>query len=128
MKVVVTAGGMDLDAQVSPVFGRCPAFVFVDTETMVSEGIANPALAASGGAGIKAAQFVVEKSVEAVLTGNVGPNAYGVLGAASVPVYLVAQGSVRQTVAAYRAGSLPSLQQANVQAHAGMGGGQRKAR
>ena len=31
MKIVVTANGADLDAPASPVFGRCPTYVFVDT-------------------------------------------------------------------------------------------------
>ncbi len=122
MKIVVTASGNDLDAQVSPIFGRCPTFVFVDTETMAFDAVVNPALSAAGGAGIQAAQFVVERSVEAVLSGNVGPNAYNVLSAANVPLYLVGEGTVKQVVEAYKAGGLKPVGQANVQTHAGMSG------
>ena len=68
MRVVVSAQGADLDAEASPVFGRCPVFVFVDTETMATEAVENPALSAGGGAGIQAAQAVVERGVQAVLT------------------------------------------------------------
>nr|MBC7244458.1 NifB/NifX family molybdenum-iron cluster-binding protein [Chloroflexota bacterium] len=121
MKIVVTANGNDLDAQVSLVFGRCLSFVFVDTETMAFEAIPNPALSAPGGAGIQAAQFVVEHGAEAVLSGNVGPNAYGVFQAANVPIYWVSEGTVRQAVEAYKAGKLHSATQANVQAHTGLG-------
>ncbi|MGC8787249.1 MAG: NifB/NifX family molybdenum-iron cluster-binding protein [Anaerolineae bacterium] len=121
MRIVVTANGNDLDAPVSLVFGRCSTFVFVDTETMAFEAIANPALSASGGAGIQAAQFVVERGAQAVLSGNVGPNAYGVFQAANVPVYLVSEGTVREAVEAYKAGKLWPAEQANVQAHAGIG-------
>ncbi|RLC68193.1 MAG: dinitrogenase iron-molybdenum cofactor biosynthesis protein, partial [Chloroflexi bacterium] len=52
MKVAVSSNGSDLNAPVSPVFGRCPYYIFVDTETMEYEAIANPAMAAPGGAGI----------------------------------------------------------------------------
>ena len=121
MRIVVTANGSDLEAQVSPVFGRCSTFVFVDTETMASEAFANPALSAPGGAGIQAAQFVVEHGAQAVLSGNVGPNAYGVFQAANMPVYLIGEGTVLQVVEAYKAGKLQSAIQANVRAHAGMG-------
>jgi len=120
MKVVVTSTGADLDAPSSPVFGRCPTYIFVDTETLAFEAQPNPALNAAGGAGIQAAQYVVEQGAQAVLTGNVGPNAFGVLQAANVPAYLIGEGTVRQTVEAFKAGRLQTSGQANVQAHAGI--------
>ncbi|NOZ27715.1 MAG: dinitrogenase iron-molybdenum cofactor biosynthesis protein [Chloroflexi bacterium] len=123
MKIVVSANGYDLDAPASPVFGRCPVYVFVDTETMAFEAVDNPAQAASGGAGIQAAQFVVNHGAQAVLSGNVGPNAFDVLAAANVPVYLVAEGTVRDAVEAFKAGRLQRMDQASVRAHAGMRGG-----
>jgi predicted Fe-Mo cluster-binding NifX family protein len=122
MKIVVTADGSDLDAQVSPFFGRCPTHLFVDTDTLECEAIANPAATARGGAGIHAAQFVVEQGARAVITGNVGPNAYQVLRSANVPIYRTGEGTVRQAVEAYKAGALQAAQEANAQPHAGMGG------
>jgi predicted Fe-Mo cluster-binding NifX family protein len=120
MKVVVSSQGENLDAPASPVFGRCPTYVFVDTETMEFEALPNPAMSQGGGAGIQAAQFVVNKGVEAVLTGNLGPNAFDVLLAAGVPGYLVIEGTVRQAVEALKADQLEPLAGANVAAHAGM--------
>lgn len=128
MKIVVSANGMDLDAQASPVFGRCPAYVFVDTESadgnhpMAFEAVDNPALGAAGGAGIQAAQFVVERGAKAVISGSVGPNAFGVLQAANVSVYTFEGGTVRQAVEAYKAGKLAATGGATARAHAGMGG------
>jgi predicted Fe-Mo cluster-binding NifX family protein len=55
VRIVVTANGADLDAPASPVFGRCPTYVFVDTETadedrpMQFEAVENPAINAAGG-------------------------------------------------------------------------------
>jgi len=121
MTVVVTSNGADPDAPASPVFGRCPTYVFVDTETMQFEAVPNPALSASGGAGIQAAQFIIERGAQAVLTGNVGPNAFNVFQAAGVPVYLIPEGTVREAVKAYKSGRLQAVSGANVQAHAGMG-------
>jgi predicted Fe-Mo cluster-binding NifX family protein len=96
--------------------------VFVDMETLGFEAVANPAMSQGGGAGIQAAQFVVNHGADAVLTGNLGPNAFDVLQAAGVPGYLVAGGTVRQAVDAYRAGELQPMGEANVGAHAGMRG------
>ena len=121
MRVVVTSNGMNLSAEASPSFGRCLAYVFVDPETMEFEAVENPAANAAGGAGIQAAQFVVEQGVQVALAGNVGPNAYDVLKAANMPVFRHTGGTVRQAVEAYMAGKLQSVGGANVGSHAGMG-------
>ncbi|MBN1814960.1 MAG: NifB/NifX family molybdenum-iron cluster-binding protein [Anaerolineae bacterium] len=123
MKIVVTANGAVLDAQAHPAFGRCPTYIFVDTETMQFEAVENLAANAAGGAGIQAAQFVVERGAQAVVTGNVGPNAFQVLQPAGVPVYLFSGGTVRQAVEAYKAGKLSATGDASKPAHAGMGTG-----
>jgi predicted Fe-Mo cluster-binding NifX family protein len=121
MKIVVSAQGENLDALASPVFGRCPTYLFVDTETLAFEAVGNPAMNQGGGAGIQAAQFVVNQGAQAVLTGNLGPNAYGVLQAAGVLGYLVGTGTVLQAVEAYKAGQLQPMAGANVAGHAGLG-------
>jgi predicted Fe-Mo cluster-binding NifX family protein len=123
MRIVVSANGANLDAPASPIFGRCPMYVFVDTDTMESDAVENPAISASGGAGIQAAQFVVEQGAGAVVTGNMGPNAFNVLQSAGVPIYLFGGGTVRQAVEAFRAGQLPTAGEASAPAHAGMGMG-----
>jgi predicted Fe-Mo cluster-binding NifX family protein len=121
MRIVVSANGADLDGAASPVFGRCPTYVFVDTETMEFESVDNPAVGAAGGAGIQAAQFVVEQGAQAVISGMVGPNAFDVLQAARVAVYSFGGGTVRQAVEALDAGRLSSAGGATAEAHAGMG-------
>jgi len=125
MKIVVSAQGDNLDAPASPVFGRCPTYVFVDSDTLQFETLPNPAMSQGGGAGIQAAQFVLNQGAQAVLSGNLGPNAFDVFQAAGVPAYLVPPGTVRQAVEAFKAGQLPPMGTANVAAHAGLGGGRR---
>jgi predicted Fe-Mo cluster-binding NifX family protein len=128
MRIVVSSQGDNLDSEASPVFGRCPVYVFVDTETMAFEAVTNPAMNQGGGAGIQAAQFVVNQGAEAVLSGNLGPNAFDVLQAARVPGFLIADGTVSQAVEAYREGQLQPMAGPNVAAHAGMGRGMRLSR
>jgi predicted Fe-Mo cluster-binding NifX family protein len=125
MKIVVSSQGDTMDAPASPVFGRCPTYLFVEPETMKFEAVPNPAMNQAGGAGIQAAQFVVNQGADAVLSGNLGPNAYDVLQAAGVPGFLVSDGTVRQAVEAYKAGQLQPMAGPNVGAHAGMRGGRR---
>ncbi|RCV64640.1 putative Fe-Mo cluster-binding protein, NifX family [Methanophagales archaeon] len=124
MNVCVTATAGDLNAQVDPRFGRCQYFVFVDPDTMAIETMPNDAIAVSGGAGIQAAQTVVDKGVEALISGNMGPNAFQVLSAAGVKVVTGAYGTVKEAVEMYKTGTLSETDAATVSAHAGTGGGQ----
>jgi predicted Fe-Mo cluster-binding NifX family protein len=128
MKIAVTSNGAALDAQASPIFGRCPSYVFVDTETMEYEAVENPAVSSASGAGVQAAQFVVERGAQAVVTGNIGPNAFNVFQSAGAPVYVHEGGTVRQVVDAYKAGQLFAAFGATGPAHAGMGMGRRPGR
>ncbi len=125
MKVCVTAVASGLDAQVDPRFGRAAYFVFVDTDTMRADSVANPNVAALGGAGIQSAQMVANEGVQAVITGQLGPNAASALAAAGIQVILGIQGmTVREAVEAFKEGRIkPSPAQATAPPHMGMGVG-----
>jgi len=110
MKVVVTSTGPGLDDELDPRFGRCQYFLIVDTDTMeVLESLSNEGIMASGGAGIQAGQFVANKGAEAVVTGNVGPNAIQTLQAAGIGVYLAPPGTVRQAIEAFKKEALEGV-------------------
>lgn len=119
MRVVVSSDSADLSVPVSANFGRCATYLFVDVDTLEFQALANPAANSGGGAGIQAAQLVIEHGAQAVLTGNVGPNAFQVFDAAGVPVFLVSQMTIGEAVEAYKSGRLEPAPGATVSAHAG---------
>ena len=123
MKIAISATGPTLDAEVDPRFGRCQHFIIADTETDEFEAVENSSAMAAGGAGISAAQMIVEKGVEAILTGNCGPNAHQVLSPAGVKVITGVSGKIKDAIAEYKLGTYSPSQQANVPDHFGMGGG-----
>jgi len=123
MKIAVSSTGPDLDAQVDPRFGRAQHLLIVDTDDLEFEAVANPNVAAGGGAGIQTAQMIANKGAEAVLTGNCGPNAYRTLVAAGIQVYAGVSGSVRDAIDAFKGGKLGPLSEPSVPGHFGMGGG-----
>ena len=82
MKAAVSSNGEDLNAKLDPRFGRCAYFLVVDPDNMSFEVFENKSAVQGGGAGIQAAQFLASKGVEAVITGNCGPNAVQTLSAA----------------------------------------------
>jgi len=89
---------------------------------MKFEFIENASMTAGGGAGISAAQGIVDKGVKAVLTGNCGPNAYQVLDAAGIQVITGVSGKVKQAAEDFQTGKLKAASQPSVKAHHGMGG------
>jgi len=121
MKICVTATGSDLNAQVDPRFGRSQYFVIVDSDTMAFEAMVNEAMNAPGGAGIQAAQAMVNKGVNVVISGNMGPNAFQVLSTADVKIATGAYGTVKEAVEMYKSGKLGETGASTVAAHAGMG-------
>jgi predicted Fe-Mo cluster-binding NifX family protein len=123
MKIAVSSSGNDLNSQVDPRFGRCAYFVIVDTNDMSFEAFNNESIALGGGAGIQAAQFVASKGAQAVVTGNVGPNAVQTLSAAGVEVFMGQSGTVREVMENYTRGKIRSTSTHNVADHYGMGSG-----
>ena len=122
MKVAVSTTGTDLSSQVDPRFGRCPYYMIVDTDTMAFEVVSNTANSSAHGAGIQAAQLVASKGVRAVLTGNVGPNAYGALSVSSIKVISGVTGSVIDAVERFKRGELKETRGPTVGSHFGTGG------
>ena len=118
MKIVVTSQGETLESKVDPRFGRAKNFILLDTETGKFEAIDNTQnLNAAQGAGIQAAQNVTNTDAEALITGNCGPKAFKVLSAASIKVYIGAEGTVAEAVEKFKKGELEEASGANVEGH-----------
>ncbi|MCK5586745.1 NifB/NifX family molybdenum-iron cluster-binding protein [Candidatus Bipolaricaulota bacterium] len=117
MRICITTTGTNLDAQVDSVFGRARYFLLIDSKTLEVEAIEN--VPSAHGAGVQAAQTMVDKAVGSVLTGNVGPNAFQGLTAAGIQIYIGAKGTARDTLAAYKAGTLQATSGPTSQGHGG---------
>jgi len=114
MKICVTSQGDNLDAQVDPRFGRCPYFIIGDTDTSEFEAIQNPNINGMGGVGVQSGQVMSEKQVKAVLTGNVGPNAFQALQAGDIEVITGVSGKVKEAIEKYKKGEFKSTQDPSV--------------
>jgi len=120
MKISITAQSNTLDAQCDQRFGRCQYFIIIDTDTMDYETIHN-AGGAVGGAGIQAAQLMVDNSVKTVLTGNLGPNAFRTLSAAGIQGITGVSGTVKEIIEKYKKGEFSKPADGpSVDSHAGM--------
>jgi predicted Fe-Mo cluster-binding NifX family protein len=101
-KICITAKGRDLEAELDPNFGRAHYFLILDPETLEFEAFENPYKEAAQGAGIQSAQFVADKVVTTILTGQVGPNAQRVLQSAGIRVVTPAGRTVREALSSLK--------------------------
>jgi predicted Fe-Mo cluster-binding NifX family protein len=109
MRIALPSRGSSLDAPVSPAFGRCQFFLFVDTESGHAEAIPNPYEHAERDAGVQAAQLAVDHGVEAVITPLIGQYAQLVLEEAGVTIYELELESGQSVLEHFRSGRLEAF-------------------
>jgi predicted Fe-Mo cluster-binding NifX family protein len=118
MKVMVSAKGRTLDAQVDPRFGRAELFLVVDSDTNELRVADNSAARdAMQGAGIQAAELAARLGVDWVLTGHCGPKAYRALRAAGIRVASCATGTVAHAIDSWQQGTLCESTGPDVEGH-----------
>lgn len=120
MKIAVSSLGRTLEESLDKRFGRAAYFLVVDTDTMMFSIVDNAAQANAGGAGIAAAQLVIDSGVAAIITGQVGPNAMDVLNHTDIVLYQGIPGTVFENIVAFNQQKLTPIAGSGP-AHAGMG-------
>ncbi len=109
MKIALPVDDKSMESKVCVSFGRAPYFLIYDTETKASTFINNTAASSQGGAGIKAAQHVVDSHAKALLTPRCGQNAADVINAAGITIYKTTDDSIKDNLTALAEGKLNVL-------------------
>jgi len=118
MKVIVTAQGNELSSEIDLRFGRAKWLIVFDLETGDFQAHDNELnLNAAQGAGIQTGRNIASLGADAVITGNVGPNAFKTLNAAKVKVLLSKASTVQDALDLFKAGELKEVDRANVEGH-----------
>jgi predicted Fe-Mo cluster-binding NifX family protein len=118
MKIAITASGNALTSPMDGRFGRAKWFIRFDTIDGVWQAFSNEQnLQAAQGAGIQAAQRVVELDAEAVVTGHVGPKAFKTLKAAGIRIFLCQTGTAQEAAEQMKQGLLRETAEADVEGH-----------
>lgn len=68
-----------MEATLSPNLARAKFFALVDLVSKAVSYVDNPACSSSGGAGIKAGQFLIDNNVDVLITRQLGQNASDML-------------------------------------------------
>ena len=118
MKIAITSSGENIDNEIDLRFGRAKGFIIYETNDDTFEFIDNiQNLEAAQGAGIQAAQNVVNKNIEAVITGHCGPKAFKVLSTSGVKVYTVNECKIKEVIEKFKNGELQEAASADVEGH-----------
>ena len=99
MRIAVASKGKELSSQVEPRFGRAMYIIIHDTGLPEPEVLDNQEISKlTGGAGVKAAEAVVNRRVDYVISQNFGPKALQVFRVANVKAAVISEGTVEQAI------------------------------
>lgn len=88
------------ESLVSEHFGRSNYFLIYNTEEQEYKFIENSAAKSSGGAGIKAAQIVVDENAQVLVSPQLGQNAADVINEAKIKIYKAQVGTIKENLQA----------------------------
>ena len=118
MKVAITAAGPELSSPVDQRFGRAKYLLVVDTPERAVLAIDNQVgMNTAQGAGIQAAQTIIDNKATVLVTGHCGPKAFRALKAAGIDVYLTPGGTVEDAISQFETGELNRAPAADVDGH-----------
>lgn len=117
MRIVMPVDENNMQAKVSSSFGRAPFFLVYDIETKESIFVDNKAARSPGGAGVIAAQTVVDNKADALLVPRCGQNAADVLQAGKVKIYKSLEGTAEENIEAFIDKKLDTLDEIHAGFH-----------
>ena len=118
MKIAFPAIEYNLNSIVDIRFGRANQFILYDTESekfIIIPNIQN--IQAAQGAGIQAAQIILNRGAQVLIAKNIGPKAFKVLEAVQIAIYLAQEGTIQENIEYYKQGKLKKTENSNVDGH-----------
>lgn len=118
MKIAFAAAENSLESSVDTRFGRAAGFIIFDTATGEWHFKSNDQnYNAAQGAGIQAAEHVVNAEAECLVCQHCGPKAFRVLNAVGIKVYTGIKASITDAIKMVEQGALTEAQAADVEGH-----------
>lgn len=109
MIVAIPVEDKEAEGKVCPSFGRAPYYMIYNSDDQSLSFMNNDAATAAGGAGIKAAQLLVDAKVEAVATPRCGKNAAEVLSGANIKIFQTSGDDLKSNMDALTKDGLAAL-------------------
>jgi len=112
--VAIASDSIGLEGMVFSRFSSSPYFILYDIDKSEMAVIENPYASQVRGMGILVAQMLIQKDIDAVIVGGIGPQAFDAFYLAKVKVYGPVIASVREVIMNYQSGELSELKEANL--------------
>lgn len=106
MIIALPTLGNTLDSSVSPQFGRTPYFCLYDLESNSVRFIRNDATQSQGGAGVKAADMILNMGVEILIAQHVGEKALHIFNQSGIEIYVSESNHIMLDIESYKSGKL----------------------
>ncbi len=107
MKIAISVTKAGEAATLEMRFGRCPYFAVYDSDSKEFEWFENAGIKATSGAGTGAAQALINRQIDVVISGQYGPKAVQVLEAAKIKMLLApADLPLTEVISKWQAGEL----------------------
>ncbi len=119
MIAVVPVNEENMDGGICPSFGRAPFFLVYNFEQKTYSFLPNAGMQSSGGAGIQAAQTVLDSQATVLLTPRLGENAAEVFKGTEVKIYQTEGTGIAENLEACQAGTLSLLNEVHPGLHHG---------
>jgi len=87
MKIAIPVESNSMEANISASFGRSAYFLIYDTTNQNAEYLLNKAADSQGGAGIKAAQLMIDANINILLTPRCGEKAMDIFNETDIKLY-----------------------------------------
>lgn len=120
MIIALSASGSEKEFVLDTRLGRCPTYAFYNDEKDIWSFMPNPGAVQDSGAGIKAAQFLIEQNTDVLLTGEMGPKAARILNSTKIKVYSLSEVPLKEAIKLYQEGRCKIISEATVNSHTGI--------
>ncbi|WP_333860005.1 NifB/NifX family molybdenum-iron cluster-binding protein [Clostridium sp.] len=117
MKIAISAHGVEANSLLDMRFGRCKYFQIHNTDGGEIKVLENNGQFSGGGAGIAAAQQVLDENVDVIITGSLGPNAFKIIDKSGIKVYKCESIAVSSVLKKFEKGELKELTQSGPAHH-----------
>lgn len=109
MRLLIPVNKQDVSGDICQSFGRAPYFMIWHTDSETSEFHQNDGASSHSGAGIRAAQKVLDLKADVVITPRLGKNAADVIVADGIKVYGATSTSILDNIQQLREGKMELL-------------------
>jgi predicted Fe-Mo cluster-binding NifX family protein len=119
MKIAISATGKTVKDSLDIRFGRCEYFQIHHTESGEIKVLQNKGQNASGGAGIAAANQLIEEEVDVIITGSLGPNAFELIEKSGIEAYKCGNLAISSVLEKYKNNELEEIKISGPAHHGG---------